>query len=353
MCDELVQEFSLAEIIGERFGLLIKNILQVVAIRTELHGTDLAERKMLDRLLLERFHKQVAVITYGIKDALNFCKGLPEAHPMIIYINEKAGEVEDGFPRNMIISGFQNTIQGAFVPMLNQICYNNHDAADHVAQSSSPTAWNQSVYLFADLFRTKDGTMNKKNPMVDAFLDSADQWKEEFRELRKIMLDSPLSEELKWGVPCYTFNGINVVLMHGFKEYCALLFIKGSLLKDVNNILIRQTENVQAGRQIRFTGVQEIIEIESILKAYIQEAIEIEKAGLKVELKKTVEYNIPEEFQPKLDENPALKNAFYALTPGRQRAYLLYFSQPKQSITREARIDKSIPQILNGKGLND
>lgn len=195
--------------------------------------------------------------------------------------------------------------------------------------------------------------MHEKNPKVDVFLDSADQWQEEFRKLRMILLDSPLTEELKWGVPCYTFNGNNVVLMHGFKEYCALLFIKGSLLKDVNTILIRQTENVQAGRQIRFTGVQEIAELEPVLKAYIQEAIEIEKAGLKVDFKPTAEFAVPEEFQKKLHENPALEAAFHALTPGRQRAYLFYFSQPKQSKTRESRIEKYIPHILNGKGLND
>ncbi len=195
--------------------------------------------------------------------------------------------------------------------------------------------------------------MDQMNPKVNAFIDKAKQWQEEFKKLRMILLDFPLIEELKWGVPCYTFNGNNVVLMHGFKEYCALLFIKGVLLKDPDGILIRQTENVQAGRQIRFTGVQEIVGIEPILKAYIQEAIEIEKAGLKVEPKKTADFTIPEEFQKKLDENPALKIAFNALTPGRQRAYLLYFSQPKQSQTRETRIEKYIQKILGGKGLND
>ena len=171
--------------------------------------------------------------------------------------------------------------------------------------------------------------------------------------LRKIVLDCPLTEELKWGVPCYTYQDSNVVLMHIFKEYCALLFVKGSLLKDDNSILIRQTENVQAGRQVRFTHVNEIKEKKAILKAYIYEAIEVEKAGLKVEFKKTTEYSIPEEFQKKLDHSPALKTAFYKLTPGRQRAYLLHFSAPKQSKTREARIEKCEPQILKGKGLND
>ena len=195
--------------------------------------------------------------------------------------------------------------------------------------------------------------MNKKNPGVDEFYDSAGQWQAEFRELRKIVLDSPLNEELKWGVPCYSFNGNNVILVHGFRKYCALLFVKGALLKDVNGILIRQTENVQAGRQIRFTSVQEIVEIEPVIKAYVQEAIEIEKAGLKVEFKPTSEFTVPEEFQKKLDESPTLKTVFHTLTPGRQRAYLLYFSQPKQSKTRESRIEKYIPHILDGKGLND
>ena len=195
--------------------------------------------------------------------------------------------------------------------------------------------------------------MNKKNPGVDEFYDSAGQWQAEFRELRKIVLDSPLNEELKWGVPCYSFNGNNVILVHGFRKYCALLFVKGALLKDVNGILVKQTENVQAGRQIRFTSVQEIVEIEPVIKAYVQEAIEIEKAGLKVEFKPTSEFTVPEEFQKKLDESPTLKTAFHTLTPGRQRAYLLYFSQPKQLKTRESRVEKYIPHILNGKGLND
>jgi uncharacterized protein YdeI (YjbR/CyaY-like superfamily) len=191
------------------------------------------------------------------------------------------------------------------------------------------------------------------NPKVDAFISKATKWQEEFEKLRMIILDCQLTEELKWGVPCYTFEKSNVVLIHGFKEYCALLFVKGALLNDPKDILIIQTENVQAGRQIRFTDVDEIVELEPILKTYIFEAIEVEKAGLKVDYKKTSEFKIPEEFQNKLDENPDLKTAFETLTPGRQRAYLLYFSTPKQSKTRVARVEKYIPQILNGKGLND
>jgi uncharacterized protein YdeI (YjbR/CyaY-like superfamily) len=183
--------------------------------------------------------------------------------------------------------------------------------------------------------------------------NKAKKWQEEFEKLRMIILDCGLTEELKWGVPCYTFQKSNIVLIHGFKEYCALLFFKGALLNDANGILIQQTENVQAARQIRFTNVREIVEMEPILKAYIYEAIEVEKAGLKVNFKKTTEFIIPEEFQNKLDENPALKTAFDALTPGRQRAYILYFSAPKQSKTRESRVEKCMQQILNGKGLND
>ena len=185
------------------------------------------------------------------------------------------------------------------------------------------------------------------------YFSKAKKWQEEFEKLRMIILDCQLTEELKWGVPCYTFQKSNIVLIHGFKEYCALLFFKGALLKDANGILIQQTENVQAARQIRFTNVREIVEMEPILKAYIHEAIEVEKAGLKVNFKKTTEFIIPEEFQNKLDEIPALKTAFDALTPGRQRAYILYFSAPKQSKTRESRVEKCMQQILNGKGLND
>jgi len=191
------------------------------------------------------------------------------------------------------------------------------------------------------------------NPKVDVFISKANQWQEEYKKLRKIILDCQLTEELKWGVPCYTFQNKNIVLMHGFKEYCALLFVKGALLKDIQGHLIQQTENVQAARQIRFTNVREIVELQSILKAYICEAIEVEKSGLKLNYKKTAEFNFPEEFINKLEEVPGLQDAFEALTPGRQRAYLLYFSAPKQSKTRESRIEKYMPQILNGKGLND
>lgn len=191
------------------------------------------------------------------------------------------------------------------------------------------------------------------NPKVDFYFTKAEKWQEELEQLRKIVLECELTEELKWGVPCYTFQKSNIVLIHDFKEYCALLFMKGALLDNANGLLIQQTENVQAARQIRFTNLREIVDNKAILKAYIYEAIEVEKAGLKVELKKTTEYNIPEEFQQKLDESSNLKTAFEALTPGRQRAYLLHFSQPKQAKTREARVEKCIPQILDGKGLND
>jgi uncharacterized protein YdeI (YjbR/CyaY-like superfamily) len=191
------------------------------------------------------------------------------------------------------------------------------------------------------------------NPKVDVYLSKDKKWQEELEKLRMIILDCQLTEELKWGVPCYTFQKSNIVLIYVFKEYCALLFFKGALLNDTNGILIKQTKNTQAGRQIRFTNVREIVEMETILKAYIYEAIEVEKAGLKVNFKKTTEFIIPEEFQNKLDEIPALKTAFDALTPGRQRAYILYFSEPKQSTTRESRVEKCMQQILNGKGLNN
>ena len=195
--------------------------------------------------------------------------------------------------------------------------------------------------------------MNRMNPRVDFFFNKDSAWQEEFEKLRKITLDCGLTEELKWGCPCYTFERGNIVLIHGFKEYCALLFFKGALLKDPNGILIQQTKNVQAVRQIRFTNVRQIVKMKPILKAYIHQAIEVEKAGLKVNLKKTSEFKVPEEFQKVLSENPALKTAFHALTPGRQRAYILYFSAPKQSRTRESRVEKCLQQILNGKGLND
>jgi uncharacterized protein YdeI (YjbR/CyaY-like superfamily) len=191
------------------------------------------------------------------------------------------------------------------------------------------------------------------NPKVDGYLRKNKKWQKELEKLRKILLDCQLTEELKWGVPCYSFQKSNIVLIHVFKEYCALLFFKGALLKDAKGILVQQTKNVQAARQIRFTSVREIVKMEPILKAYIKEAIEVEKAGLKVNFKKTTEFIIPEEFQNKLDEVSALKTAFDALTPGRQRAYILYFSAPKQSKTRESRVEKSMKQILNGRGLND
>ena len=196
-------------------------------------------------------------------------------------------------------------------------------------------------------------TNSKMNPKVDEFLSKAKKWKEEYETLRKIALDCELTEDFKWMNPCYTFEKKNIVLIHGFKEYCALLFPKGALLQDSHGILIQQTENVQGARQIRFTNVQEIVEKEAVLKAYIYEAIEVEKAGLKVKSKKPEELIIPEELQHKFDEIPALKTAFTTLTPGRQRAYILHFSAAKQSKTRESRVEKCIPNILNGKGLND
>jgi uncharacterized protein YdeI (YjbR/CyaY-like superfamily) len=191
------------------------------------------------------------------------------------------------------------------------------------------------------------------NPKVDFYFNKSKKWRVEQEKLRSIVLDCHLTEELKWGVPCYTFQSSNVVLIHEFKEYCAYLFVKGVLLMDPHHILIQQTENVQSARQVRFTNVQEVIELEPILKAYILEAIEVERAGLKVPFKKATDFAISDEFQAKLEENTELNTAFYALTPGRQRAYLLYFSTPKQSKTRMERVDKYITQILNGKGLND
>lgn len=195
------------------------------------------------------------------------------------------------------------------------------------------------------------------NPNVDFYFNKAKSWQKEIKKLRTIILDCGLSEELKWGCPCYTYasanNKSNIVLIHVFKDYCALLFFKGALLKDPKCILIQQTANVQAARQARFTNLSEITRLQSILKSYVKEAIKVEKKGLKVPLKKTAEYNIPEEFQKQLDNSSSLKTAFHALTPGRQRAYLLYFSAPKQSKTRESRIKKYKEYILSGKGLND
>ncbi len=196
-------------------------------------------------------------------------------------------------------------------------------------------------------------TTSEMNPKVDFYFSKAKNWQKELEQLRMIILDCGLTEDLKWGVPCYRLQESNIVLIHVFKEYCALLFFKGALLNDAHGILIQQTKNVQAARQVRFTNVREIVKMAAILKAYIYEAIEVEKAGLKVTLKKTTEFKIPEEFQNKLDKTPALKTAFNALTPGRQRAYILYFSAPKQSKTRESRVEKYMQQIIDGKGLND
>lgn len=190
------------------------------------------------------------------------------------------------------------------------------------------------------------------NPKVDFYFHKG-EWQKEIKQLRMMVLGCGLTEELKWGCPCYTFEGRNIVLIHVFKEYCALLFFKGALLNDPDNILIQQTQNVQSARQIRFTNLKEIVKMAPAIKAYIYEAIEVEKAGLKVPLKKTKDFPIPEEFQKELDKKPTLKEAFESLTPGRQRAYIFYFSQPKQSKTRAARIEKCTPQILDGKGLND
>jgi uncharacterized protein YdeI (YjbR/CyaY-like superfamily) len=191
------------------------------------------------------------------------------------------------------------------------------------------------------------------NPKVDAYLSKAKAWREEMTALRAIALDCQLTEEFKWGHPCYALEKSNIVLIHAFKEYCAFLFFKGALLKDAKGILVQQTENVQVARQIRFTNEREITKMEATLKAYIREAIKVEKSGLKVELKKTEEFGVAEEFQYQLDRDPALRNAFAALTPGRQRAYLLHFSAPKQSKTRESRVEKCIPLIFDGMGLND
>ncbi len=191
------------------------------------------------------------------------------------------------------------------------------------------------------------------NPKADWFFNKATKWQDEYSELRKIILDCGLTEELKWGCPCYTIGKSNIVVIHGFKEYCALLFMKGALLKDPEGILIQQTENVQSARQIRFDNIQQILKCESTIKAYIKEAVAIDKAGLKVELKKTTEYKIPAEFQSVLNDMPELQTAFKALTPGRQRGYLLFFSAPKKDKTRESRIEKYLQKILDGKGLDD
>ena len=195
--------------------------------------------------------------------------------------------------------------------------------------------------------------MENTNPKVDSFINRESKWQSEFKKLREYCLECGVTEELKWGKPAYSFDNKNIVIIQGFKNYCALLFPKGVLLKDPNNLLIAMTENVQSTRQLRFTDIQQVLDIEHIIKAYIYEEIEIERAGLKVETKKTSEYGVVEEFQKKLDESTELKEAYEALTPGRQRAYLFYFSQAKQSKTREARVEKYIPQILAGKGLND
>ncbi|MBF9236306.1 YdeI/OmpD-associated family protein [Hymenobacter sp. BT683] len=195
--------------------------------------------------------------------------------------------------------------------------------------------------------------MNSTNPAVYFYFSKNKQWLEELEKLRTFVLDCGLSEELKWGVPCYTLQQKNVCLLHVFKEYCALLFVKGALLKDAQGLLVQQTENTQAARQLRFTNVREIVEREVVVKAYVQEAIAIEKSGLKVGFKANTEFAVPAEFRQKLAEMPALKTAFAALTPGRQRAYLICFSAAKQAKTREARVDKWLPQILSGKGLDD
>lgn len=195
--------------------------------------------------------------------------------------------------------------------------------------------------------------MTETNPKVDAFLTNAKKWRDEFELLRAIILECDLTEDFKWGQPCYTLGNSNIVLIHGFKEYCALLFFKGALLKDTKGILVQQTENVQAARQIRFANIQDVVKLKASVKAYVKEAIKVEKSGATVEFKKTTEFKTPEEFQNELNKNATLKKAFDALTPGRQRAYLLYFSAAKQSKTRAARVEKSIPQILDGKGLDD
>ncbi len=195
--------------------------------------------------------------------------------------------------------------------------------------------------------------MSSTNPEVDWFFAKPAKWQEAYEALRELIVASGLSEELKWGCPCYTFQDTNVVLIHGFKNYCALLFMKGVLLKDEHEILVQQTKNVQSARQIRFKNLAEIVEMKSVVKAYVEEAINVEKAGLTVEMKQVAEFEMPEEFKITLEDMPELKSAFYNLTPGRQRGYLLYFSAPRQVKTREARIEKYIPAILDGKGVNE
>jgi uncharacterized protein YdeI (YjbR/CyaY-like superfamily) len=208
--------------------------------------------------------------------------------------------------------------------------------------------------LFIDrLNRVTLAVMAKSNPAVDWYFGKHERWEKEIRKLRTIALDCQLTEELKWGCPCYTLNGSNIVLIHVFKAYCALLFFKGALLKDDQHILVQQTKNVQAARQIRFTAVRDVVKMERVVKAYIHEAIAADKSGLQVDMKKTADFAMPDEFRNKLEELPALKKAFYALTPGRQRGYLLHFSSAKQSKTREARVEKCLDRILDGKGLDD
>jgi uncharacterized protein YdeI (YjbR/CyaY-like superfamily) len=191
------------------------------------------------------------------------------------------------------------------------------------------------------------------NPKVDAYLQQATAWQEELQKLRAIILGCKLDEELKWGVPCYTHQGSNIVLIHTFKDYCAILFFKGALLKDEEGILVQQTKNVQAARQIRFTSPAQVDQLRGAIKAYVKAAIAVEQAGLEVPFKTTADFDMAEEFQARLDDSPALQEAFEALTPGRQRAYLLYFSEAKQAATRTARVDKCVPHILAGKGLKD
>jgi uncharacterized protein YdeI (YjbR/CyaY-like superfamily) len=211
----------------------------------------------------------------------------------------------------------------------------------------------KSLYQMDRDKRLNKMTNRVTNPKVDAFLKRSEPWEKEFTKLREIILETEMTEELKWGQACYTINDGNVVLMHGFKAYCALLFIKGSLLKDPQKILIQQTENVQAGRQIRFTSLQDILDHQEDIRAYLKEAMEVEKAGLEVPFKKVSEFSMPEELEAKCYEFPDFKAAFYALTPGRQRAYLLCFSGSKQPSTRNNRIEKYVEQIMDGKGIND